>query len=266
MILLITMAYYTTPIRREVKKVCLQTIDTVHPNVPVLLYHHLLKPGDTKAFKNDDVISNVEDFENQMQVLYDNGYTAITTNDLYDFIKNHKNIPKKSVLITFDDGYESNYIYAYPVLKKFGFKATIFLITSYVKEKSDPVNFDQLQYMSKESIQKTSDVFEFGSHSDNLHYLVNPQASALVSEPIDKVEQDVIKSKTFINTATFAYPYGMYNNDIIKMLQNNQFKMAFTTKIGRTSRSTDVYKIPRYSIFSNTPLNEFKKMVGIYEF
>ena len=71
------------------------------------------------------------DFEQHMKWLKEYGYTSITPEELYEFIVNGSELPEKPVLITFDDGYKDNYTNAYPIMKKYGFKGTIFVVTGF---------------------------------------------------------------------------------------------------------------------------------------
>ena len=90
--------------------------------VPILLYHHITEePGEGGAV-------SVETFNEQMTALVEAGYTAVTFADLDAFVSGDGALPDKPILITFDDGYESNYTHAYPILKEHGLKATIFVI------------------------------------------------------------------------------------------------------------------------------------------
>ena len=91
--------------------------------IPILLYHHLSET----AAESDTVLSPAN-FECQMKLLYENGYKAISFEDLIQFVEKGKRLPEKAVVITFDDGYYSNYEYAFPILQKYGFEATIFVI------------------------------------------------------------------------------------------------------------------------------------------
>jgi peptidoglycan/xylan/chitin deacetylase (PgdA/CDA1 family) len=211
------------------------------------------------------MVLNVDEFEKQMNILHDNGYTTINTQTLYKYIRREIKLPRKTVLITFDDGYEGVNKYAYPILKKYGFTATVFLITSKIPENSETFNPDLLQFMSKQSIQNSTDVFEFGSHTDNLHKLEADQNSKLVDSTPEEIKTDIYISKQKINTSVFAYPYGMYSENNIDILKEIGFTMAFTTKEGLVTKQSDLYKLPRYTIYSNTSMKFFKRMVGIYK-
>ena len=105
-------------------------------SISVLIDKHVIE----KKQKNKKKQKN---FEAQMKMLAKGGYTTITPDELLAYKQGKITLPKKSVLITFDDGWRNNYIYAYPILKKYGLKATIFLITSWIEEASkQPLAFE----------------------------------------------------------------------------------------------------------------------------
>lgn len=96
--------------------------------IPAMMYHHVNREPE------DSISITPENFEMQIKYLSESGYISLHLNEFYDHMK-QLDIPEKLVLITFDDGYADNYIYAYPILKKYNMKATIFPITKFVKDK-----------------------------------------------------------------------------------------------------------------------------------
>lgn len=82
----------------------------------------------------------------------DNEYTTITLDDLYNYFNNNKPIPKKSVVLTFDDGYADNYTNMYPIMNEFGFSATVFIITNTVDKDSNYLTSTQLKEMNANGI------------------------------------------------------------------------------------------------------------------
>lgn len=98
--------------------------------VPVLMYHHISEEG------NDSTELSPEAFEAQIAALAEAGYTSVFPEDLAAYVREGKELPEKPIVITFDDGYLSNYEYAYPILKKYGMVATIFVIGSTVGTRS----------------------------------------------------------------------------------------------------------------------------------
>lgn len=93
--------------------------------VPCLMYHHV-SPIAGLVTVTPDV------FEAQMAYVAQSGYRALTPDQFVDFLTGRSDVPRKSVLITFDDGYLDNYVYAYPILKRFGLRATIFIVTGWL--------------------------------------------------------------------------------------------------------------------------------------
>jgi hypothetical protein len=96
-------------------------------SIPVLVYHHV---------NNTGLEFSPADFDKQMKFLADNGYSTVFLDDLVAFIAGEADLPPKTVAITFDDGYLDNWVYAYPILKKYGHKATIFVITARIPDKA----------------------------------------------------------------------------------------------------------------------------------
>lgn len=139
----------------------------------ILCYHHI----------NYQERIEPENFENNLKTLKKEGFKPIRLTDIYDYISKGKNPPKKSVHITFDDGYADNFLYAYPILKKYGFYATIFVIAGKVAENIKRATYDELVSMNisqeaNELLEKSkfvsweelkelveSGLFEVGSHS-----------------------------------------------------------------------------------------------------
>ena len=95
--------------------------------VPILFYHKISRPN-PKA-KVMDLYVTPYNFQRQMSYLKWRGYKTITLDELRGWLSSGKKLPARSIILTFDDGYEDNYTYAFPILKKIGFTATIFLIT-----------------------------------------------------------------------------------------------------------------------------------------
>lgn len=233
-------------------------------DIAVLMYHHLLRKDENRLFQNNDSVISVENFEQQMMVLKNYGYNTLTLEELELFIKGQIKIPKKSVVITFDDGYLSNYIYAYPILKKHNFKASIFIISKIVPESPQEFNPDGLNYMSWEEINNSKDVFSYEGHTHDLHKLRN-NTSYLVCEPEETVREDLRISKELLEAKYFAYPYGQYKSNTIEILKELDYKMAFTVVPGRVSQNTPLYEINRYGIYPATSIETFKRIVAIEE-
>ena len=97
--------------------------------VPVLLYHNFVTTVPESDPDNFNYINTPESFEENIKTFLDNGYTIISMQDLADCDSGKTELPSKPIIITFDDGYYSNYEYIYPILKKYNVKASIFIVT-----------------------------------------------------------------------------------------------------------------------------------------
>lgn len=231
--------------------------------VPVLLYHHILKEEDIKAngWESNESIISLENFKEQMDYLRDNGYFTATLEELHRFLDGTKELPKKTVVITFDDGYLSNAVYAYPIMKDYGFKGTIFMRggTSILPQK--PFDTKSLQVISISESYKYMDVFEYGCHTYNLHSTDKNNIPLLLSLPKDKIVEDLKANIELFNTKYIAYPFGKYNSDTIEYVKELGYELGFTGNNGYVSKDTDKLQLPRFVIGQSTSMDYFKKIL-----
>lgn len=101
-----------------------------HPDIkiPGLLYHNFVTTVPDSDSDNYQYINTPKSFEENIRTLQKSGYTFLSFHELNDTYQNKTKLPKKPILITFDDGYQSNYEYIYPILKKYHIKASIFIV------------------------------------------------------------------------------------------------------------------------------------------
>lgn len=188
--------------------------------VPILLYHYveyIKDPGDTIR-KSLNIIPAV--FEEEVKTLKNAGYTFLTPKDLADVLDDKNILPENPVILTFDDGYRDFYTDVFPILKKYKVKAIAYIVPNFLDK---PNNMDT--WMLKELVK--SGLVEIGAHSMNHSYLTElPQKS---------VEYEVVESKKYLEKilgipiVSFAYPYGAFDNQTIKIIQDAGFKTAVTT-------------------------------------
>lgn len=113
-------------------------------HIPVIMYHSVAPKG--KTISNDWLTTDINLFEKQLKYLKNKNYKTISLKDLYDFKFKNKKIHGKPIILTFDDGYLDNYTFAYPLLKKYGFNATIFVNPSFIIEGKKRKNFEKIGY------------------------------------------------------------------------------------------------------------------------
>jgi peptidoglycan/xylan/chitin deacetylase (PgdA/CDA1 family) len=207
-------------------------------SVPILMYHYI------RDFENPDSPVGTQlsvgpaNFEEQMKYIYENGYQTISLADVVE-----KRVPLKSVVLTFDDGYEDAYTAAFPILKKYNQKATFFVITDYLG-REQYLNWDQVEEMKKSSM-------EFGSHT-----LSHPNLSSLNEE---EAKREIFASKN--DFEFFCYPSGKYNARTVELVKEAGYRGAATVKYGLANQKSDLFLLPRIRISHNENLESFVEKI-----
>ncbi|MGM9539628.1 polysaccharide deacetylase family protein [Anaerovibrio sp.] len=187
------------------------------------------------------------DFEQHMRWLQEYGYTSITPRELYDFIVDGRELPEKPVLITFDDGYKDNYTNAYPIMKKYGFKGTIFVVTGFLGVYDNYLTWEQAKEL-------TENGFSIESHTHN-HKSMTEASDDDISKELAK-SRDTIREKLGVEADFIAYPTGTYNLHIAELVKEAGYKGAFTIKYDNASRDSNVYAIERVPVFHTENTNK----------
>ncbi len=193
--------------------------------VPVLTYHRF---GDNC---NSPLCMPADVFDRQMRYLKDNGFHTVTPDELLDFLHYRKPLPKKSVWITMDDGYRSTYSVAYPILKKYGFTATMFIYTEFVGASRLAVTWAQLKEMRASG-------FSIGSHTVTHSDLTKPRADESTDAFIARIRQEMRESKRIIdrklgqNTFVLAYPFGYYDRRAVNLAHETGYQLAASVRRG----------------------------------
>lgn len=187
-----------------------------------------------------------EDFDWQMKYLVDHGYHAISTDELYAFLAGQGTLPDRPVLITFDDGYVDNYTNAYPILKKYNLKATIFIVTGFVSKRKGYLTWDQLREMEQHGITAQS------------HTVTHAPLPELSDE---RIREELVVSKEQAEAELghpiefIAYPTGVHDLHIVGIAKDVGYKGGFTVKYGNVDRSSNVYALERVPIFRTGATN-----------
>lgn len=237
--------------------------------IPVIMYHRVIR--DKSEGGVHGIYVTESQFEKHLKYLKQKGFETITFKDLLNNkYKDRFNREKKQIILTFDDGYTDNYNYAFPLLKKYGFKCVIYLLSHLnynkwdVEVKENPEHKFDLMDMSMIKEMEEYGI-EFGGHTKT-----HPKLATL---PIEIAQEEILTSKKVLEEKlghaliSFAYPYGNLNEDVKKIVKNSGYNFAVATDSGDISFSEDLFQIRRIGIFSTNNFFTFKRKVsGKYNF
>jgi poly-beta-1,6-N-acetyl-D-glucosamine N-deacetylase len=224
--------------------------------VAVLMYHHIHEHALSSATITPAL------FQSQLELLIQKGYQFISLSDLQNYLRGSL-IPDNAILVTFDDGYESFYTKAWPILTKLNIPAVNYIITNTLNNRQESF-LSYLSYEQIASMSASSNLVEFGCHTDSLHLKYANGKAALISPIIhpdgskeadaayqERIVHDTrmcvekISQTTNRKVTHFAYPYGIYNKTAIKLLSQAGIQYAFTTKSQMTTREANPMLLPR---------------------
>ncbi|GAM09395.1 putative polysaccharide deacetylase YxkH [Geobacter sp. OR-1] len=221
--------------------------------IPVLCYHRFYHKKSP-----DKITVSEETFNRQMAYLKSNGYTPLTLQQFSEFIDSRRRPPQKSLLITIDDGLKSVKTIAYPILKKYGFPAVLFVNTDTIQTKQNPptLTWDDLREM------RDSGIIEIESHAASHKDLTKYSDEQLQQEIADSRQK--IKSILGITTDYLAYPYGLFNRSVIDSLRQHGYRAAFTVIRGGNPSFAHPYAINRSMVYNSDRIEDFAKMLDTY--
>jgi len=225
-----------------------------------VMYHSLLPGG------NSDYVIDPALFEQDLMYLQQQGYTTVTVSDLIAYVNHGNPLPKKPVMLTFDDGYYNNYLYAHPLLKQYGMRAVIAPIGSVSEyysanpaEQNHPryshVTWAQLTEMTKDG------VWEIGHHSYNLHRTDKGRKGVAqkkgesdasyrqqLAEDLQKATE-LLKTHVGVTPTVFVYPFGAHTTGTDPTLKEAGFTatLSCVERVSRITRDPDsLWRIGRY--------------------
>ena len=220
--------------------------------IAVLTYHMVVSNGKkaSSRYRNSSLAVSQSTFDRQMKWLKKHGYRTICCEELYLWHEGKLKLPKKSVLITFDDGASGVVNYALPILKKYKMKGTTFIVGKRT------VNNEKgtISYKKYKKTKKNQKYLEFQSHTYGLHHSVSKSGA------YKKVKKDIKKQNKYFDFEYLAYPYGYYNSGMIKAYKESNIKMAFTYgHNGYATRDQSLYKIRRIKVNANESFSKFTR-------
>ena len=225
-------------------------VKMVHPTgIPVLMYH---KIGDDK---DNDAVIREDLFRQQMKFLKDNGYNPLTMDQLYDYVVNGAAVPEKPVVLTFDDGYADTYSIVYPIMKEYGFAATVFINPGDVGTR---LTWDQIREMHKNGITISNHGFQ--------HIEMGQLSEAKQIENITKAQEALAKEVGIKDNPWFCYPYGDKNEFTDAATKKAGIKMSMAMKSGWAHTGDNPYNILRVWVGNAVDIKHFEERISTEHF
>ncbi|RLB35779.1 MAG: hypothetical protein DRH11_01620 [Deltaproteobacteria bacterium] len=225
--------------------------------VPILCYHEFAQNCQSS------LCTPVSLFKKHMHYLKENGYRVIPMKQLLEFLQYRRAIPPKAVVITIDDGYRSAFTTAFPILKKQGFPATLFLYTGFIASSANALTWEQVRTMKRAG-------FEIGSHTLSHCNLTAKRKGENEQAYVERIKRELILSKKVLdekldqNTIYLAFPYGHYNPRVVSLCEKAGYKMCFSVGKGGNPFFADPLTLGRSQVLQKD-MKSFVSMLKTFQ-
>jgi peptidoglycan/xylan/chitin deacetylase (PgdA/CDA1 family) len=229
--------------------------------VPILCYHRFGTSAATAGWGGKMTVSPAN-FAAQLDWLARNDYHVIRLAQLQGFLDGKQALPKRSVVITFDDGYESVYRHALPVLRKYNFPATLFVYTDFIGA-GDALSWAQLQELS------ASGLVSVQAHSKTHRNLIERATGETderyrqMLELEARAPREALERKLPGPVRHYAYPYGDANEAVLDVLGRQQYQLGVTVNPGGNAFFAQPLMLRRTMIYGDHDLEAFKARLQI---
>lgn len=237
-LLAVSLLAFSAPCRAE---------GTIIPDagVPVLMYHSISTKYDPSFCVPP------KQFEQEMRYLREHNYHSVSPAELCAALEGEAPLPENPVLITFDDGFGDNYKIAWPILKKYGLRATFFIVTGEIGTYS--IDWPQLQ----ELVDAGNTI---GSHTVHHCDLTTLSEEGQRRELFDS--RATLEKNLSATISSFCIPYGKYNKTTLRLLREAGYTISFTTNPGLVCTGDDIYTLHRLHMVGGTKLSRFVQKIG----
>lgn len=226
--------------------------------IPILLYHRIRPDGEPDQERIYLVYTSA--FEEQMQYLHDEGYSTISLYELQAYIQEGKELPEKPIILTFDDGYLSTYKYAYPIMRKYGFTATVFVTSDTSAKVFDSYrSFDPP--LTKEQVRELSE----NGFSIQAHSVTHRPMTELTAEQITwELSESKKQLEEIIGTPVefLAMPLGFYSKTVKRISKKLGYKAVIHNAKGTNNSKSDLHALRRIPVERDFDLPAFIKSFG----
>jgi peptidoglycan/xylan/chitin deacetylase (PgdA/CDA1 family) len=229
-----------------------------YQTVPVLSYHNFSLDRSTSRMTVTKAA-----FEEQMKLLRDKGYRVVSMDQLFDFLEFKSQIPKKSVVITIDDGWRSAYDIALPILKKYGYPATLFVYTDLIVGSQRTLSWELVQELARNGI-------DIQGHTKTHRDLTLADKKESFREYFEAIAKElsesarIIKAKVGKDIKYLSYPNGETNHLVIELVKKYGYRGAFTVRRGGNPFFIHGYRVNRCMIYGDFDLNQFEKNLTVF--
>ena len=219
--------------------------------VPVLCYHHIRDWVDTDTEEEKAYIVPPSLLEEQLMWLKENGYTGVVAKDVYDYVKYGKPLPPKPVMLSFDDNDDNQFTNARPLLQKYGFNATFFIMT---------VTIDKENYMTSEQlVQMDKEGFDLQPHTWDHYTVINYTDGDYVKQL--KEPKETLEELLGHETPFFAFPFGLYDKKAVDELIKYGYKGAFRLRDVQDDTVAPEFAMKRYIANAYWTMDQFATVV-----
>lgn len=231
-----------------------------YQKIPILTYHRFT-PGKSDCGR---LAVSEHNFAEQLAYLRERGYTVIGFKDLIEFLAGKKELARRSVILTIDDGYKSSYEVAYPLLKRFRYPATIFVYSDFVGAGAS-LTWAQMSEMVRSGLVDIQPHSK--THSDLTERFEGESASAYRKRLALEMEHPakLIKNKLGLPIHTFSYPYGAENDAVVEAASAAGYKLAATVTRGGNPSFAHPLVLRRTQIYCGDTVKTFAKRLETYE-
>jgi peptidoglycan/xylan/chitin deacetylase (PgdA/CDA1 family) len=224
--------------------------------VPILVYHNLGPQSKGR------LVLGVEAFAEQMRYLGREGYRVVTLAEFVEWLQLRRQLPRKSVVLTFDDGYRSFREHAYPVLKELGFPATLFVYTDYVGASRNALAWEDLRSLVAEGFDvqahsKTHGDLRRAAGETDAQYARRMQAE--LADPPKLFQRQLGRGVPFL-----AYPYGRVDEGLLARVREQGYTAAFTVRRESNASFVRPLQISRSQIYSEMTLEQFARNLDLF--
>jgi peptidoglycan/xylan/chitin deacetylase (PgdA/CDA1 family) len=227
-------------------------------SVPIVMYHAVTEhpPAATRRLS-----VTASSLEKQLAFLVDHGFTAMTFSDLADAFRTGRALPKRPVVLTFDDGYADFAREAWPILRRYDVPATVFVTTGWIADAGHHaagtpldrmMNWAQVRELAAAGI-------EIGAHSHSHHELDQLDDATLFRELVDS--RAMLEEGIGATVRALAYPYGYSSMRVRFAARAAGYSCAAAVRNVRATPSDDLFMLPRLTICRGTDLTEFAAVV-----